>query len=257
MLRKRAAYAIGELIPGLPMFNGGKTYAAWRVWRDSTTRSVNYRPLPKKQAARIWHKARAFDRATHERGRHGGAIGRTALAVLHALLFEFLNYRTGQLDPSYEGIAQRSGVSRRAVATALQRLKALGMLHWLRRAQEGRDAAGRFTLQQETNAYAVLPPSQWRGYREPPEPAMHPTEWGAVPPLPALIEQARSAQAEGDNVVNILPRLTADPRDKLAAALASLFSTVTEREAMLSPECTPCKEPIPKLYLQAQTTVQT
>ena len=28
---------------------------------------------------------------------------------------------------------------------------------------------GRFTLEQDTNAYAILPSSQWRGYREPPE----------------------------------------------------------------------------------------
>lgn len=256
MPRKRAAYAIGELIPGLPIFNGGKTYAAWRVWRDSTTRAVSYQPLPKKQAARIWHKARAFDRATHEPGRHGGAVGRTALAVLHALLFEFLNYRTGQLDPSYDGIARRSGVSRRAVATALQRLKCLGMLHWLRRAQEGRDAAGRFTLRQETNAYAVLPPSQWQGYRDPPEPPMHPEEWGAVPPLPALIEQARSARAEGESMASILPRLGDDPQDKLASALASLFATISARETKLLPECISCQEPIPESYLLCQTAAQ-
>lgn len=257
MSRKRAIYAIGELIPGLPLFNGGKTYAAWRVWRDSTTRNVGFQPLPKKQAARIWHKARAFDRATHQPGRHGGAVGRTALAVLHALLFEFLNYRTGQLDPSYEGIAQRSGVCRRAVATALQRLKALGMLHWLRRAHEGRDAAGRFMLQQETNAYAVLPPSQWRGYREPPELNVHPSEWGAVPPLPALIEQARAAQEQGDSMVTILRNLGDDPRDKLAVALASLFKSVSAPQTLLLPECNPCQEPIPEIHPLSLTTVRT
>lgn len=235
--RKCASYAIGELLPGLPAFNGGRTRAVGPVWTGSTTKSVGFQALPKKQAARIWHKARAFDRATHQHGRHGGVIGRTALLVLHTLLFEFLNYRTGQLDPSYDGIAKRSGICRRAVATALQRLKSLGMLNWLRRATEGRDAAGRFILQQDTNAYAVLPSSQWRGYREPPEYAIHPSEWGAVPPLPALIDQARSDLHAGDSVATVAERLRQDPGDRLAVALASLHAAMQARKSRNSPEC--------------------
>jgi hypothetical protein len=36
------------------------------------------------------------------------------LQVLHALIFDFLNYRTGQLDPSYEAIARKAnGVCQR------------------------------------------------------------------------------------------------------------------------------------------------
>ena len=68
----------------------------------------------------------AFDRGTHQPGRHGGAVGHTALAVLHALIFDFLNHRTGRLDPSYAAIAAKAGVCVRTVASALQRLKALG-----------------------------------------------------------------------------------------------------------------------------------
>jgi hypothetical protein len=56
----------------------------------------------------------------------------------------------------------RRGVCVRTVATALQRLRELGILHWLRRcAKSWQD--GRFVLEQETNAYAVLPATQWRG----------------------------------------------------------------------------------------------
>lgn len=235
--RKYATYAIGELLPGLPAMNNGRTHAPGPVWTGSTTKRVGFQALPKKQAARIWHKARAFDRATHQPGKHGGAVGRTALMVLHALLFEFLNYRTGQLDPSYDGIARRSGVCRRAVATALRRLKALGMLNWVRRASEGRDAAGRFMLTQETNAYAILPCSQWRGYREPPEYVIHPSEWGAVPPLPALIDQARLDLNAGDSVAAVAERLRQDPGDRLAAALASLHAAMQARKSRNSPEC--------------------
>ena len=66
----------------------------------------------------------------------------------------------------------------------LARLRDLGILNWVRRcAEHWRD--GRFVLEQETNAYAVLPESQWRGYRPPQEPpaAPWPEAWGA-PALP-------------------------------------------------------------------------
>ena len=55
---------------------------------------------------------------------------------------------------------------------------------------------GRFVLEQETNAYAVLPESQWRGYRppqEPPGPA--PGTWGDPPPMLSAVAQAA---LEGD-----------------------------------------------------------
>lgn len=226
MSRNRATYAVGALLSGLPVFNGGKTYAPSPVWKDSTTNEARFAPLPKKQAARIWHKARRYDRQTRQHGKHGGVIGRTALNVLYALLFDFLDYRTGRLDPSYDGIARRAGLCRRAVATALQRLKTLGLLHWLRRCTKEPDDLGRFKLRQETNAYAILPPSQWRGYAEPPEPNLHPTEWGAVPCLPSAIEQASIAHHDGDSIRNVLAALESDPDDRLAAAVAAMGRTL-------------------------------
>ena len=108
-----------------------------------------------------------------------------ALAVLHALIFDFLNHRTGRLDPSYAAIAAKAGVCVRTVATALQRLKALGILNWVRRCAESWQD-GRFVLEQETNAYGLLPESQWRGYRPPQEPPAPrwPGTWGDPPPMP-------------------------------------------------------------------------
>ena len=131
---------------------------------------VRFAPLAKKAAVRLWHRARDFDRSTRQPGRHGGALGHTGLQVLHALVFDFLNFATGRLDPSYAAIARKANVCERTVATALARLRELGILHWVRRCAESwRD--GRFVLEQETNAYAVLPESQWRGYRPPAEAA--------------------------------------------------------------------------------------
>ena len=74
--------SIAYALTPFPGCAGLKTYAAWPVWRDSTTDEVKFHPLAKKEAARRWHKARRFDRQTHTAGKHGGAIGRTGLQVL-------------------------------------------------------------------------------------------------------------------------------------------------------------------------------
>jgi hypothetical protein len=173
---------LSHLLPGFTAL--ARTYAPWPVWSGSVAKPVRFAPMPKKAAVRLWHRARDFDRGTHQVGRHGGAVGHTALAVLHALVFDFLNHRTGRLDPSYAAIAAKAGVCVRTVATALARLRELGVLAWVRRCAESWQD-GRFVLEQETNAYAVLPESQWRGYRPPPEPpGPAPGTWGEPPPLP-------------------------------------------------------------------------
>ena len=155
--------ALSHLLPPLPGFTAlAQTYAPWPVWTGSTTTPVRFAPLAKKAAVRLWHRARDFDRGTHQPGHHGGAVGHTGLAVLHALIFDFLNFRSGRLDPSYAAIAQKAGVCVRTVASALARLKALGILNWVRRCAERRDADGRFVLEQETNAYAVPSPTRAR-----------------------------------------------------------------------------------------------
>jgi hypothetical protein len=207
------------------------TKAPWPVWSGSTTSPVRFAPMPKKAAVRLWHRARDFDRGTHQPGRHGGAVGPTALAVLHALIFDFLNFRLGRLDPSYAAIARASGVCVRTVATALQRLRELGILAWIRRCAESwRD--GRFVLEQETNAYAVLPESQWRGYRPPAEPpAPAPGTWGDPPPIPSVLAQAALEGREGGELRAVVQILAADPKDRLAAALARLGRAFMARDS--------------------------
>jgi hypothetical protein len=209
-------------LPGLPGFEGPKTYAAWPVWADSTTNEIKFHPIRKKEAVKLWHRARDFDRQTKRKDRHGGAVGHAALKVLEALIFDFLNYATGRLDPSYAAIARAANVCESTVATAIKRLRDLGILNWVRRcAKTWRD--GRFVLEQETNAYAVLPASQWRGYREPPEaPAPQSGTWGDHPPLPSQIEQAIIERREGGGMRGVIGILECDPGDALAVALARL-----------------------------------
>ena len=110
--------SLSHLLPPLPGFTAlARTYAPWPVWTGSTTSPVRFAAMPKKAAVRLWHRARDFDRGTHQPGQHGGALGHTGLAVLHALIFDFLNHRTGRLDPSYAAIAAKAGVCVRTVAS--------------------------------------------------------------------------------------------------------------------------------------------
>ena len=124
-----------SVLPNLtPISTGGlKTFAAWPVWSGSTSTPVKPAPMSKKAAVRLWHRARGYDRQTRRAGHHGGAVGPTALAVLHSLIFDFMNWRSGQLDPSYAAIARASNLCVRSVATAIKRLRDLGIINWTRR----------------------------------------------------------------------------------------------------------------------------
>ena len=229
------ANVVSSLLPGLgvpaPAMAGTlRTYAPWPVWRDSTTKTVKFMPLPKKQAVQIFHKARAFERQTRQKGKQDGALGRNGLLVLHALIFDFLNYATGRLDPAIETIARKAAISISSVKRGLANLKRSGVLHWIRRAAETRDEKGRFCLEQDTNAYGIVPPSQWLGFfdRLPDAPPPHPSEWGAVPPLPSVIEQAAEEIRHGARKA-ALSILESDPGDETAAALASFGRTMEAR----------------------------
>jgi hypothetical protein len=215
-------------LPALPGFTAPVTHALYPVWSGSTTDDVRFQPMPKKQAVRLWHRARDFDRTTHQPGQHGGVVGPTAMAVLHALIFDFLNYGTGRLDPSYAAIARKANVCARAVATALQRLKELRILNWVRRCAK-KWRGGRFSLEQQTNAYAVLPETQWQGYRPPQEPpASAPGTWGDPTPMPDVMA---SAALEAGDLRGVVQVLDTDPQDALAAALASLGRAFIARDS--------------------------
>jgi hypothetical protein len=76
-------------------------------------------------------------------------------------------------------------ISKRSLARGLAALKRCGVVNWVKRCFEYRDAAGRYCLAQDTNAYGIIPPSQWIGYKAAPEaPPPSPGTWGDHPPLP-------------------------------------------------------------------------
>lgn len=215
-------------LPGMTALAGSmKTYAPSPCWSESTTADVRFHPLPKKQAVKLWHRARDFERRTRQPGKQDGALGRNGLAVLHALIFDFLDFRTGQLDPAQKTIAQKAGISPRSAARGLANLKLSGVLNWLRRCKES-FTGGRFTLEQETNAYAILPSSQWRGYVEPPEaPPPQSGTWGDHPcgMRDPLIE-ANIERRNGTDPEAVIRQLELGERGSVAAALAGLGRAV-------------------------------
>ena len=87
---------------------------------------------------------------------------------------------------------------------------------------------GRFVLAQETNAYAVLPEGQWRGYRPPLEaPGPAPGTLGEPAPMPDAVALAG---LEGDLMGKVVA-LTTDPKDRLARALARLGRAFMVRDS--------------------------
>ena len=209
-----------------------EAHTTWPVWHGSTTTKVTFQPLPKKAAVKLWHRARDFDRQTRRKGHHGGVVGPTALQVLQVLLFDFLHFATGQLDPSYAAIARKANLCERAVADALARLKTLGMLNWLRRAKPSCEG-GAFALVQDTNAYAVLPATQWHGYRPPPEcPPPAPGTWGDHPcGLRAPLTEAVAEQRHGGGTEAVVRQLDLSAPSSLESVLARLGKAVLARDA--------------------------
>jgi hypothetical protein len=213
-----------RILPGLPVMSE-QTYAEFPVWAESTAKPVQFTPMPKKMALKLWHRARDFDRQTHKPGKHGGAIGPSGLQVLHVFLFDFLNYTTGRLDPSYAAIARKANICERTVADALKRLHGLRMITWIRRCSE-QWINGRYVRKQQTNAYSLLP-TGWLGYSAPPEmPSLHPSVWGKAPVMPSVHEAAVIEQQASGDRQSVIRTLELAPLGGIEAALAKLGRTM-------------------------------
>jgi len=227
-------YAAKTALPGI---EHGYSRAPSPVWRNSTTARVRFQAMTHKEARQLYEEARRFENATRPRNCQDGALSSAGLKLLYSLLFDFLNYATGQLDPAVGTLASKAGLSRRSAFRGLAQLKAAGVLNWVRRCAAEIDEAGRLVLQQLSNAYAVLPISQWLGHRAPAvPPPPQPGTWGDHPPLPSLIEQAAAAPTLAEK----LAVLETDAPNSLAAALARLGRAVdnSSRPAVFR-ECQP------------------
>ena len=254
-MRKLQMLQVGLCIPAVPGFTqSAKTYAAHRVWTGSTTARVRFAPVGKTEAARLYHKARDFERRTRQPGRQDGAITRNGLKVLEALIFDFLNYATGQLDPGYRAIAEAAGICERSVARGLQALKAARVLSWLRRCKQRPQDDGTFLMEQDSNAYAVLPASQWRGYTGQPEaPPPEPGTWGDHPcGMREVFEDVRAAGPEASTLTKVR-LLESDPTHLLATALARLGRMVEAETPASTEPANPTEKPPSDRFFKAQS----
>ena len=223
---RRRMLPLGALIGTAQAALGLGEQAPWPVWSGSTRKPVQFQPMPRRVAVRKWHDARRFERQTRQPGKQDGALGRNGLAVLHAFLFDFLNHRTGQLTPTRATIARAANISIRSVDRGLAKLRAAGVINWIRQCAEEIEN-GIYRLRQQASAYFVLAQGQWRGFWQQPEaPAPDPEAWGKTPPLPDPIAMAGIVRAEGGSHAAQLEALACDPRDELAGSVARLFRMI-------------------------------
>jgi hypothetical protein len=222
---------LGSLIGTIRGEFGGAERAPWPVWSGSTRKPVQFQPMPRRVAVRKWHDARRYERQTRQKGKQDGALGRNGLAVLHAFLFDFLNHRTGQLTPTRATIARAANISIRSVDRGLAKLKAAGVINWIRQCAEEIEN-GVYRLKQTASAYFVLAQSHWLGFWQAPEaPLPYPEAWGRTPPLPDPLKEAVAIRAEGGSHAAQLAALEGDPSDETANALARLFRLLDARKA--------------------------
>ncbi len=104
-----------------------------RPWRKGSLYGEFLRPIDRNDRARIIAAAEALERRTKLPGKRDGAIGQSGLAILRALLFHFLDPKTGQLDPSYKQMRAQTMFCMQTISQALKRLAASGILEIQRR----------------------------------------------------------------------------------------------------------------------------
>jgi hypothetical protein len=136
-------------------FLDAQSRGIWRVWRDSYKKYLLI-PLPRKQLRKYYREAQRFNMMT------GGSLGSSALRVFDEMVEHFADEMTGELTPSKQQLATRLGLCVRTVANALDRLKAFGILDWVRRCIDDQDERGRYQLKQISNAYSIKSPDSWR-----------------------------------------------------------------------------------------------
>ena len=126
-------HTMRERAQRLYVMRGGATSA------DTRTHEVKFQPLSKKEAAR--HKARRLDRQTHLPGkaRRGDRAYRPGCVLRPAVR---PRPRYGLPRTVLRGDCCQGRGCRRAVAAALQRLKALGLLNWQRRVRPEPEGTG-------------------------------------------------------------------------------------------------------------------
>jgi hypothetical protein len=117
--------------------------------------------------AKVLFVARAIERGSYKvraKGKHGGALGRSALAVLEVLI-NIARARQGRVAPGYDALAAIARMNRQTAITAINVLEMMGLVTVIRRIKRVRTALG-FKIVQATNAFDIHPP-ELAGARRP------------------------------------------------------------------------------------------
>ena len=91
------------------------------------------RRLDRNDRARLLFIAERLELSSKVKGRKNGALGYIGLRVLRVLLLTYANLKTGLCCPSYSTLCQATKLCRQAIADALHRLEATGLLTITRR----------------------------------------------------------------------------------------------------------------------------
>jgi hypothetical protein len=157
--------------------------------------------MDRNERARLMWRAEALERKTKRKRCRNGVLGYTGIAILRIIAFRFWNASKRAAWPSYDKLQEVSGLSRQAVADAIDRLETAGVMLVTRRAGwiNGR-------IVRESNLYRL------------PEPP--------PPPIPADHESLRR---ERDKLKTSLSSVERPARDLLDAALASYEARMKTR----------------------------
>jgi len=133
------------------------------------------RPLDRNDRAKIMAAAEALERRTKAPGKRDGVVGVSGLMILRAMLYHFMDSKSGRCDPSYKQIQAKTGLCTQTIANALKALARTGLLEIVRRIERQRERARNpltgawqwiVRVVQQTNAYMCnfpLPDRQQHG----------------------------------------------------------------------------------------------
>ena len=141
MIRKPFLRTLAACLLSAPSANAWETspcettFAAAGGAFTLAKKTANCRPISYQEREQIWRDAVERENATRKKGCQNGELGKAALAVLHCLLFDFINMKTGVCFPRVRTLQERlqPWYSRASIFRALDRLEAAGVLQRVHR----------------------------------------------------------------------------------------------------------------------------
>lgn len=141
--------------------------APLRRWQPGQQQGDGFcRPMSKAERDHLWKVARLYSKAHRVKG--VAPITHATLEVMRTMLYELMDWTTGELTPAYVWIATKSRHGYATAVAAVTQLESLGILHKQRRQTRNDDPDGPMWVQ-DTNAYRFELPAKlrtwWSAYK--------------------------------------------------------------------------------------------